>query len=88
MIFYTKPWGFSEEDAHYKFNLARFIIGACLVGGLIGASFAAKYIQWDDGATTLLDFSKIALGGLVGLLFGERNVLKEVRRRAPAKPPS
>lgn len=80
MIFYTKPFGLREEDAEYKFNQARFLIGVCLVGGLIGASFLARSIQWDDGAKTLLNFGQIALGGLVGLLFGERNALKQTRR--------
>ena len=83
MIFYTEVWGHDEKDANYKFDLARFVIGACLVCGLIAASFVAKKcIHWDSGADTLLDLGKIALGGLVGLLFGEKNAVKEVRRRS------
>ena len=85
MLFYTKPFGLREEDANYKFNLARFIIGVCLVVGLIGAAFAAKSIHWENGASTLLDFSKIALGGLVGLLFGERNAIRQIQRRPPRR---
>ena len=81
MLFYTKPFGIREEDANYKFNLARFIIGVCLVGGLVGAAFAARLINWEYGATNLLDFAKIALAGLVGLLFGERNAIRQVQRR-------
>ena len=81
MIFYTEVWGHDEKDANYRFNLARFVVGVCLVCGLVAASFAAKYIHWDIGAETLLDLGKTALGGLVGLLFGEKNAVKEVQRR-------
>nr|WP_041757133.1 hypothetical protein [Bradyrhizobium sp. ORS 278] len=81
MIFYTRSLGLREDDAIYRFNLARFFIGLFLVGGLIGASFLAKRMDWSGGADTLLDFSKIALGGLVGLLFGEKQALTEVRSK-------
>ncbi|UWU68200.1 hypothetical protein [Bradyrhizobium sp. NC92] len=81
MIFYAKPFGLREEDTDYKFVLARFVVGLLLVGGLIGASFLAKSMQWQSGADTLLDLGKIAFGGLVGLLFGEKNAVKEIRRR-------
>ena len=85
MLFYTKALGVREEDANYKFNLARFAIGVFLLGALIGAAFVAKWINWENGATTLLEFSKIALGGLVGLLFGERNAVKQIQRRPPRR---
>jgi hypothetical protein len=62
--------------AAYEFSPTRAGLGLLAVAIIGGFMLACKAVGFDEGATAMLHLLEVIVGGLVGLLFGERVALQ------------
>ena len=85
MLFYRKAMdrGFSagRDGARYRYELdrIRLLLAAVVVALVFVGAFLCRREGWQEGSTVLLHLGEIAFGGLVGLLFGEREIQRQVQ---------
>lgn len=65
--------GGGEKQAQYKLDPARVGLGLGLIVLLGAAAFVSYSVGWEDGATMFLHTTEIAIGGMVGFIFGEKS---------------
>lgn len=82
MIFHTEVRqveGFAaagKKTEKYELNPLRLAFGALFLLILLGLSFLAHYLNWPDGSAAILHMAEIASGGIIGVIFGEREAGK------------
>lgn len=81
----TRSLGFTPSnrtggEAEYRLSVLRCAIGVGIIVLLIVASFAARALAWEDGASLFLHLTDTAVGGLVGLIVGEKGAMNPGRR--------
>jgi hypothetical protein len=67
-------------EPEFRLSVLRCVVGLVIILVLIVASFVARAMAWDDGASLFLHLTDIAVGGLVGLIVGERGAVNAKKR--------